>query len=306
MAWIVFAVIAAAGAFIGLGFHKRGGWFFCKRQWLAVLAVLLMIPSMFVMIPTGHTGIVTTFGAVEDYTFEAGMHFKSPIQEVVVMDNRTQKQTIKMDCFSSDIQEVAVIYSINYQIEKKNAQTIYKTIGTSYYETVMSPRIEEAVKSVIAKYTAENLIASRDALSTQITQKLESELSEYNIIVVNTAIEDLDFSDVFTTAVEAKQVAEQEKLKAAIEQEKLTIEANAKAEREKIAANAAAEVTKIEADVAQYAGEKEAEKNRKIAETITPDLIKYFYVQQWNGELPKITGIDSLLPIIDFESIASD
>ena len=306
MGWIVFAVVVAAAAFAGLGFHKRGGWSLDKRQWLAALAVLLVIPSLFVMIPTGHTGIVTTFGAVEDYTFEAGIHFKSPVQEVVVMDNRTQKQTIRMDCFSSDIQEVAVVYSINYQIEKKNAQTIYKTIGTSYYETVMSPRIEEAVKSVIAKYTAESLIASRDALSSQITQKLETELSEYNIIVVNTAIEDLDFSDVFTTAVEAKQVAEQEKLKAAIEQDKLTIEANAKAEREKIAANAAAEVTRIEADVAQYAGEKEAEKNRKIADTLTPDLIKYFYVQQWNGELPKITGVDSLLPIIDFDSVAGE
>ena len=88
-------------------------------------------------VPTGHTGIVTTFGQVEDYTYEAGIHFKLPWQEVVNMDNRNQKATVDLNCFSSDIQEVAVTYTINYQIQKSNAQTIYKTIGTSYFNTVI-------------------------------------------------------------------------------------------------------------------------------------------------------------------------
>jgi regulator of protease activity HflC (stomatin/prohibitin superfamily) len=254
---------------------------------------------MIVSVPTGHTGILTTFGKVEDGTLESGIHIKMPYQNLVVMDNRTQKATLELSCFSSDIQEVPVTYSINYQINKENAQKIYKTVGVDYYDVIMVPRIQEAVKSVIAKYSAENLIASREDLSKQITDILVADLESYDIIVVNTAIENLDFSDAFTNAVEEKQVAEQQKLKAAIEQEQLNIEASASAERDIIAANAEAEVTKIQAEMAQYAGEREAEKNRKLAENLTPELIQYYYIDKWNGEVPQISGVDSVMPVLE-------
>ena len=99
---------------------------------VAVAAILLIVLafSCFATVPTGHTGIITTFGKVENQTLEAGMHFKLPWQKVINMDNRNQKSTLTLVCFSSDIQEVDVVYTVNYQIEKKNAQNIYKTIGT--------------------------------------------------------------------------------------------------------------------------------------------------------------------------------
>lgn len=267
-----------------------------------VLGVVLVAVSCVASVPTGHTGIVTTFGHVEDYTLEAGIHFKLPWQNVVNMDNRNQKSTVDMNCFSSDIQEVSVTYTINYQIQKSNAQTIYKTIGTQYFSTVIAPRIQEAVKSVIAKYNAENLIANREKLSEEVKEILLNKLAQYNIEVLDASIENLDFSDVFTNAVEAKQVAEQNKLKAQIEQEQAIIEAEAAAKRTVIEAEAAAEVTKIEADVAQYAGEKEAEKNRKLSETLTPELVQYYYAQAWDGRLPTyMSGEGSAtLPILNF------
>lgn len=300
---IIFAAIAVAVIiFVGTGFVRDGSsvkWRTNKKQYLSIFAVLILAGGMIVSVPTGHTGILTTFGKVGDNTLEAGMHIKMPYQEVVVMDNRTQKATLELSCFSSDIQEVPVVYSVNYQIKKENAQKIYKTIGADYYNIIMVPRIQEAVKSVIAKYSAENLIASREDLSRQITDILVANLESYDIIVVNTAIENLDFSDAFTNAVEEKQVAEQQKLKAAIEQDQLNIEASAAAEREIIAANAEAEVTKIQAEVAQYAGEREAEKNRKLAENLTPELIQYYYVDKWNGQVPQIAGVDSVMPVLD-------
>ena len=314
MSWIIFAAIVAIVLFIALGFTKNGGqasWKPNKKQWVCLLAVLLVLPSIFVSVPTGHTGIVTTFGQVEDYTFEAGLHTKLPYQDVIVMDNRAQKATIPMECFSSDIQEVNILYSINYQIRKENAQTIYKTIGTDYFNTVMSPRIAEAVKSVTAKYSAETLVESRDTLSIQITDILKSDLEQYNIIVIATAIENMDFTDAFTDAVEAKQVAEQNKLKAKTEQEQLTLEQEAKAERDVIDANAAASVAKIQAeaekevlqiqaDAAEYAGQKDAAINDAIAKTLTPDLLKYYENEKWNGELPSyyVGGAEGVLPIL--------
>lgn len=264
-----------------------------------VIGVGIVAGSCVSSVPTGHTGIVTTFGNVEDYTFEAGIHFKLPWQEVINMDNRNQRATIDLKCFSSDIQEVDVTYTINYQIQKSNAQTIYKTIGTGYFNTVISPRIQEAVKSVIAKYNAENLIANREKLSAEVKEILLEKLALYNIEVLDASIENLDFSDVFTAAVEAKQVAEQTKLKTQIEQEQAIIIAEAEAQRAVIEAEAAAEVKKVEADAKLYATEKEAEANAKLAASLTDALINYYYAQAWDGKLPTYMGGESTMPILD-------
>jgi regulator of protease activity HflC (stomatin/prohibitin superfamily) len=221
------------------------------------------------------------------------------------MDNRTQKSVVDLSCFSSDIQEVSVRYSINYQIQKSDAQNIYKTIGENYYDIVMQPRIEVAVRSVIAKYTAETLIENRDTLSSQITEILLAELADYNIDVVNTAIEDMDFSDVFTQAVEAKQVAQQEKLKAETEQEQKTMEEQAAADRQVIAAEASAEVAKIQAqadkevlqiqaDAAEYAGQKDAAVNKALADSLNDILLEYYAIKQWDGKMPEfLAGMDN-------------
>ena len=267
---------------------------------VAVVVVLLIIAisSCLTSVPTGHTGIITTFGKVEENTYESGLHLKLPWQQVIKMDNRNQKSSIELACFSSDIQEVNIIYSINYQIEKANAQTIYKEIGTDYYQTVMMPRIQSAVKKHTALYNAEALIEKREELSTSIYNDLLADLAEYHIQVISTSIENIDFTDAFTQAVEAKQVAAQNKLQAQIEQEKANLEAEAAAERavisaeaqaktQKIAAEAEAEVVKIQADAAEYQGQKDASINDAIAASLTPDLIRFYYVQAWNGELPE-------------------
>ena len=262
-----------------------------------VIAVVSILLGCFTSIPTGHTGVITTFGRVESTTLEAGIHGKAPWQSIIKMDNRVQKATVTLSCFSSDIQEVEIIYTLNYQINKANAQEIYKTVGTDYYQIVIEPNIAESVKMVVTKHTAENLIGSRDILASDIEAVLTDQLERYNIELVSTAVEDMDFTDEFTAAVEAKQVAVQNKLKAQTEQEQKTMEAQQAAERAEIEANAAAtvakiaaqadlEVTKIQADAAEYAGQKEAAKNKAISEWLTDDLINYYYIQQWNGILP--------------------
>ncbi len=306
MTWIVLAFIAVFVLFLILGYDKStNGWHTRPKQLLALFGLLLILPSLFATVPTGHTGILTLFGEVQNDTLEAGLHMKNPLMRLVVMDNRTQKEVINTECFSSDIQEVKVIYTINFQIEKQNAMMIYKQIGTNYYATVMEPRIMDIVKSIFAQYSAENLIASRAEISAKINDKLKDELSTYNIIVVNTSIEDMDFSDSYTNAVEEKQVAEQRKLKAEIEQAQMLIEAQAQAEKQKIAANADAEVARIQADAAKYAGEKEAEMNKKLSETLTAELIEYYYSQKWDGKLPTIVGSDTVLPVLSDNGLKS-
>ena len=175
--------------------------------------------------------------------------------------------------------------------------TIYRTIGKNYFETVIAPNVSEAVKTATAHYTAESLVNNRDKLGQETEDILTSLLNKYNIIIVGTSIEDLDFTDAFTNAVEAKQVAAQNKLRAETEQaqqimeeeakaKRAIITANADAEQAKIAANADLEVVKIQAEASLYAGQREAGRIEAIANVLTKDYLLYEKYQHWDGEVP--------------------
>ncbi|MBR3383074.1 MAG: prohibitin family protein [Clostridia bacterium] len=263
----------------------------------ALVLVLVLALTCFTTVPTGYTGIVTTFGRVENYTFDAGFHVKSPFQRVVKMDNRTQKAEEKLQAFSSDIQQVDISIAVNYSIDQTTAEKLYKTVGEEYYSKILYPRLLENTKAVFSKYTAEKLVAFRETLSSEISALVVEDVQEYGITVSSIAVQDIDFTDAFTNAVEAKQVAQQNKLTAQTQQDQLTMEAQQEAERQviraqaeaeqaKIAAKADLEVTKIQADAAEYAGQKEAAKNKAIAESLTDELVRYYYIQQWDGKLP--------------------
>lgn len=274
---------------------------------LSIILVIILILGIcsFTSVPAGFTGVPVTFGKVADYTLDSGFHFKSPFTQVVKMDNRIQKHTVTMSAFSKDIQETTVVYTVNYQISKNDAMTIYRTIGRQYFDVVIAPNISEAVKTATAHYTAESLVNNRDKLAIEIEDVLIRLLEKYNIEIIGTSIEDLDFTDAFTNAVEAKQVAAQNKLRAETEQAQLVMEeeakaqraiitANAEAEQAIIAANADLEVVKIQADAALYAGEREANMNQRIAEALTPNLIQYYWIKQWDGILPStVLGNDT-------------
>jgi regulator of protease activity HflC (stomatin/prohibitin superfamily) len=121
--------------------------------------------------------------------------------------------------------------------------------------------------------------------------------------VVSASIEDMDFTDAFTNAVEAKQVAEQNKLKAQTEAEQRVIEAEAAATIKQVNAEAEANAKKIAADAEAYEiGVKataEAEANKQLAESITKELIDYKYYETWNGELPGVVGADTIIKMPD-------
>lgn len=268
-----------------------------------VAAVVLIFISCFASVPTGYTGILTTFGRVENETMEAGFHFKAPWQSVVKMNNQEQRNQFEFEAFSSDIQQVNISGSINYNIDKSTAMTLYREVGTSYANTLITPRLYENTKAVFSRYEAESLIAKRDILSDEIREMMVNDLKNYGINVLSVSIENIDFTDAFTDAVEAKQVASQNKLKAETEQEQQTMEAKAAAERKQIEAAAQAEVQKIQADAEAYQikvqSEAEAEANKKIAESLSEQLIEYSYANSWNGELPDTyVGSGDTLPVI--------
>ena len=275
---------------------------------IAVLIVLLVFVTCTATVETGYTGIVTTFGKVEDVTLEAGLHFKSPFQRIIAMDNREQKTSFTTEAFSSDIQQVNIIGSINYAINKSTAMNLFKEVGTDYFNKLVYPRMLEITKGVFSKYSAENLVANRAKLSQDIRDGLDKELTDYGINVISLSIENLDFTDAFTDAVEAKQVAAQRKLQAEIEQAQMTMETQQQAERRRIDAEAAANVAKINADADAYAtkvrSEAEAEANKKIAESLTDNLIRFNEIKNWDGKLPTYMAGEgsTTVPVLQFGS----
>lgn len=274
-----------------------------RRLWMWIpIGIILLIGIIFLSnscssVPAGHTGILTTFGKVEDRILTEGLNWKSPFQKVIKMDNRTQKKVEEFQAFSSDIQEVNIMLAVNYSINQETAQNLYRTVGVEYYTNIVYPRLLESTKSVFSSYTAEQLIGNRENLSNEIKDLVIPDVARYGIIISDISVQDIDFTDAFTNAVEAKQVAAQDKLTAETKQAQLTMEAEQEAQRQvikaqadaeqaKIAAQADLEVTKIQADAAEYAGLKEAAKNKAISEWLTPDLLQYYYIQQWDGKLP--------------------
>lgn len=317
MVWIYAAIILAAVVFTAAGFTVKKSefrdsagnlrqsnartWRINKKSFLALLPLLLIIGGCVTSIPAGHTGVVVTFGKVEDKILTEGLHNILPYQSVIIIDNRVQKRSFEFAAFSSDIQQTNVVGSINFTVDKTHSQSLYQAVGVTYYDTVILPRVVENIKLIFSGYSAEGLIESRTLLSKASQSLIVAELAPYGITVVSVNLEDIDFTDTFTDAVESKQVAQQNKLATQTQQEAEIIIANAEAEKKVIAAEADAQTKKIAADANAYAvkiqAEAEAEANLKVALSLTGELIQYTEIQNWDGSLPEVVGSENIFPL---------
>lgn len=269
---------------------------------LVLTAIDIVTPSygFFAKVDAGHVGIITHFGKIEDRVLSAGFHLTGYFEHVHPINVRTQIRRGEIVAFSSDIQQVDLLVSVNYNVTPDAANTLYKTVGEGYFETLVSPRVNEDVKAVVSNYTAESLISNREKLSGEILSLLQNDLSQYGITVSTISVENIDFTDAFEAAVEAKQVATQEKQKAQTQQDQKTMEVQKEAERKKLQADAEAyEIT--------TKAEAQAEANKLISQTITSNLIDYIEAQNWNGELPgTFVGGQDAMPIINVNDAKED
>lgn len=289
----------------------------CILVIVAILGVSLFVDmcaptyGFFAKVDAGNVGIVTHFGQVRDYTLPAGFHVTGFFDQVHPVNVRTQIASGEVVAFSSDIQQTTMYVSINYNITPDAANTLYRTVGNDYFKTLISPRMNENTKVVVSNYTAESLIASREILSSEVLELMRRDLEPYGITASAISIENIDFTDSFENAVEAKQVATQEAQKAKTLQDQQTMEAEAAAKRQKIAAETEAEVARTRADAAAYEtrvkAEAEAEANTKLANSITQELIDYVQAQTWDGKLPgTYMGAGNALPIISGTQTETD
>lgn len=239
----------------------------------ALLAAVIVTFNCFTVVGAGHTGVVVTLGSVNEGVLQEGIHAKIPfVQDVVKIDNRIQKLEVNTEAFSKDLQSVNTVLAINYRVDTSKSYSIYKNIGADYENVLVVPAVNEVLKAITATYTAEESVTNRALISDGLVEGLNNKLNDIGLYVTDVNIIDFDFSEAFITAIEEKQVAQQQLLKA--ETEKQTAITNAEA---------SAEAVKIKA-------EGDAAANKLISDSLTDRVIENKKIEKWNGELPKVTG----------------
>ncbi len=252
-----------------------------KASKIVLIAAVVLVAAVtafncFVVVPAGHTGVVMTFGAVSDKALAEGIHVKAPfVQSAVLMNNRTQKAETTGTASSKDLQIISYSVAVNYRVDNASSASLYQNIGMDYSNVIIVPAIQESIKAVTAQFTAEQLITERQSVGDQVKTALSEKIGGYGITVEIFNIVNFDFSAEFNAAVEAKQTAQQNALKA--EQDLARIEVEAKQK-----------VTQAEA---------EAESIQLIQEALatSPDYIEYIKWSKWDGKLPSVMGDSSLL-----------
>ena len=187
------------------------------------------------------------------------------------METRIQKQEVKSDAATKDLQEVNGAVAVNYSITNDNALKIYKELGINYVDTVITPILTEAFKEGVTQYTAEQLMANRTEAKEYILENVKNRLETYGITVIDANLTDLNFSEEFNKAIEQKAVAQQEVEKAKQELERVKVEAESRVENAKA----------------------EAEAQRLQQQTLTDAMIKKMWIEKWDGKLPTTTTGDS-------------
>lgn len=236
-----------------------------------IVLILIILLNPFVIIGAGERGVVLNWGAVSDKIFEEGLHFRVPLmQKVKKQDVKIQKDEIPASAASKDLQIVTSTIALNYHLNPSAVNKIWQEVGEDYNARIIAPSIQEAVKATTAQFTAEELITKREEVKEQIKDNLAHRLLGHHIIVDEFNIIDFDFSKAFNEAIEAKVTAEQLKLKADRDLERIKIE------KEQIiaAAQGKAEAIKIEAQALK--------ENAKVVELR--------WIEKWNGEVPLYWG----------------
>ncbi|MBD1826444.1 prohibitin family protein [Microcoleus vaginatus GB1-A2] len=239
---------------------------------IALLIVFLAILSkFFVIVNAGERGVLMQFGKVQEQVLGEGLHVIVPtVYTVKKLSVRVQKQESSAEASSKDLQDVFTDVALNWHIIPEEANAIFQQIGDEkeVVARIIEPAVEEVLKAVMAKYTAEEIITKRGEVKAAVDEFLTLRLVAYHIAVDDISLVHVHFSQRFSDAVEAKQIAEQE----AKTGEFLALKA----------------VKQAEAKVNLAKGE--AEVQRLLRDNLTPELLERQAIEKWDGKLPLIVG----------------
>jgi prohibitin 2 len=237
---------------------------------LGGLLVAFLVFNMVFIINPGERGVVITLGSISESVKREGLNFKIPlIQTVHIVSIKQQTTEGSASSFSSDLQTMAINFKVIYQIPESSLVNNFKDYQGDVYLQFVEPRIQEALKTVAAKYTAENFVKSRDEVKTKVLAELKDDLNNV-VLVHDLPLTNVDLSDELEKAIEQKQVKEQEALAKKYELDK---------------AQKDAQITIVKA-------EAEAKSMMITGDALraTPQLAALKAIEKWNGVGPVVSG----------------
>ena len=249
--------------------------------------ILIAIFASLTTVPTGYVGVKTRFGKVQNDVIQEGLNMKAPfIESIVKIDCRTKKIETSSESSTKDMQTVQVIVAVNYNVNKDTANKLYKEVGADYENIIINPAILESIKSVMAQYTAEELITKRAEVSAMIQEALFNKIQDRGFAITEFNITNIDFSEAFNAAIEAKAVKQQE-----------VVTAQAELEKQKIQNEKEISIAEKDAKVMELQNSQITENTLKLKEL----EVKQEMIQKWNGQLPTTTLNDNVLSMFNLK-----
>ena len=237
---------------------------------VAVIVVLLL-GNPLGTVGAGERGILLRFNAVTGTIYDEGLYFRWPlIERVIIVDTKIQKEQADATAASKDLQTVHSDVAVNFHVSPDRVANIYQEIGIDYKIRLIDPTLQEAVKAITAKFTAEELITRREAVRDDIKALLKEKLEPRGILVDEFNIVDFGFSPSFNSAIEAKVTAEQQALAAKNKLEQIKFEADQR--------------------IAEARGKSEAMRVESEALRTNPQILELRALEKWDGVLPQVTG----------------
>ncbi len=226
------------------------------------------------------------FGEYANDVMTSGLHaYNAFTTDLICVDARIQKYTGELESYTKDLQMAKIHFFVNWAVYREKAMDLHKTLGNAY-RTRLQSETESAIKQIIGLYDSESLIANRGKVEEEATKLLNGRLHELNMRADSIRLTDIEYSQQYATAIENKQVAEQD----AKREKNITLQEKEKANQKLINAKAEAEAMRI--------------KTNALAQSKT--LIEYERVQvekiqaeKWNGQLPENIYGSAPLPILN-------
>lgn len=252
---------------------------------VVLLVLIILLYSALGTVPAGHRGVLLRLGRVTGEVKGEGLYAKIPfIDTVRIMDCRIQKEQVKTECSSKDLQTINAILALNFRVQPDRCQDVYQNIGMRYLETIVAPAMQEGVKAAIAQYTAEELVTKRETVRERMTELLGQRLAPLGIKTETLNIINLTFGAAFNQAIEAKVTAEQNALAA----KNVLAQRQYEAQQLVATAKGKAEAMQIEAESLRT----------------NPSILRLRALEKWNGQLPRVMGAGAL-PFIDVDGLTA-
>jgi len=262
--------------------------------------VLILVFSIFRIIPAGHVGVKVLFGQVEPVPLREGLNVVwNPLYDVVTMDTRVLKHTARYDAASKDLQAVHVDMVLNYRLVPDRAPDVYRSIGLSYAIVIVDPAAQEVLKAQTATHNAAEILVRRQAIKSDVQTGITQWLAKYGVELKEASLANIRFDAAYEKAIEAKQIEEQKAEQKRYELIQAQRQAEIAAATAKGKGDAAREEARGVAEALRLKGDAEAAYNARVAASLTPVLIQQQYLARWDGKLPQYTlGGGGAVPFI--------